>query len=77
MIRTDLIVNLKTMEYLQLRKIINDYTKKTKEVEELISRLYAQLDRGEIPLDTASVKLYNYFSRISKIVHDKEQELGV
>lgn len=65
------------MEYLQLRKIINDYSRKTKEVEDLISRLYAQLDRGEIPLDVATVKLYNYFSRISKILHDKEGELKV
>ena len=64
------------MKYLELRKIINDYSRKTKEVEDLISRLYAQLDKGEIPLDTATVKLYNYFSRMSKILHDKEEQLN-
>lgn len=63
------------MEYVELKKVIEDLYRKSEPIEELIAKLWVKLDRGEIPLDTARVKLYNYLSRLSKLLHDKEEEV--
>lgn len=63
------------MEYIELKKVIQSLYRDSEKIESLIAKLYIQLDKGEIPLDTARVKLYSYLSRLSKLLHDKEQEI--